>query len=26
LSYAHPLNDKAGDDVKKIQFTLGAVR
>ena len=26
LSYAQPLNDKAGDDVKKIQFTLGAVR
>jgi outer membrane protein insertion porin family len=26
LSYAYPLNDKAGDDVKKIQFTLGTVR
>jgi outer membrane protein insertion porin family len=26
LSYAQPLNDKAGDDVKKIQFTLGTVR
>ncbi|MDP7518172.1 MAG: outer membrane protein assembly factor BamA [Arenicellales bacterium] len=26
LSYGYPLNDKAGDDVKKIQFTLGTLR
>jgi len=25
LSYAMPFNDKTGDDVEKLQFTLGAL-
>jgi outer membrane protein insertion porin family len=25
LTYAQPLNDESGDDVKKVQFTLGSL-